>query len=288
MNWQKYVVSEVDFKKLIEHNEPIPVAKGILANNSGVEVWSEKGNFVNAIYDAELSAVRNLIGFNPVYTDMPNRDLLLYNDLLLNKNITTIVVDGFFGTGKTSLACSHLVFGLIDRLNGREGISCAYISKPHESLGKTYGHLPGELEDKIIEEFASYFQYFNRFGQPGLVDILTGKKKQEYKLLHFLVFEYIRGIDIESGWVILDEAQNTSIKEMIAFISRVCDEAKLIIIGDSSQFQIDKKGNNPEENGLTFAKKVFKNKKYAGFVEMKSAKHIIRGKRVKDLINYVK
>lgn len=216
---------------------------------------------------------------------MPNRDLLLYNDHLLNPAINTIIVDGFFGTGKTSTVMSHLVPGLMDGT-----VSFAYISKPHESVGKGYGHLPGELEDgKMKYEFQSFTQYFDRFGQPFLYDRLQGKvhkagQKPDPKVLELLPFEYLRGRDIEDGWVILDESQNTNKTEMATFVSRPCDAAKLILIGDSTPTQIDKRGNSEEYNGLTFAKATFTDKRYSGIVEMQTVEHILRGKRTRDLL----
>lgn len=286
MNWTSLQVTDSELQSLIKHNEPIPVSRGQLNANVGVDVYSIS-NRVNAIYDADLGAIRKLNGFNPQFKSMPNRDLLLYNDLLLNPKVNTIVVDGFFGTAKTSTVCSHLVPGLMEGLKGKGGIKSAYISKPHESVGQSYGHLPGDLDEKTAKEFQSYFQYFDRFGQPFLADILRGKKQQGEKpippMLEVMVFEYLRGRDIIEGWVVLDESQNTSRKDMATFISRVGDNAKMILLGDTTPTQIDKKCNTPENNGLTFAKETFADKKYAGAVEMQTIDHIIRGKRVRDL-----
>jgi predicted ribonuclease YlaK len=285
MNWKAQLVKESELQRLIEHNEPIPVNSGAnLAYNSGVELFTIAGDKFNAIYDANLKAIRKLNSQNPKFSAMPNRDLLLYNDHLLDKNINTVIVDGFFGTGKTSTVCSHLVTGLTAALEGQKGIPLAYISKPHESLGKSYGHLPGELENKAAIEFQSFTQYFDRFGQPFLAEVLTGKRPHKGKIItpmmEIMVFEYLRGRDIETGWVILDEAQNTNRSEMASFVSRVGDAAKLIVLGDSTPTQIDKKGVS---DGLSFLKETFKDKKYAGFVEMQSISHILRGQRVRDL-----
>lgn len=299
MNWEKYQVSVSEYKNLVNYNEPIRVPDGSLEANIGVEVYTTDGNIMNAIYDANLGAIRKLNGFNPQFRTMPNRDLLLYNDHLLNDDINTIIVDGFYGTAKTSTVMSHLVYGLMNFLEGQTGIPKAYLSKPHEGIGNSYGHLPGSLKEKTDPEFASYTQYFDRYGKPGLADVLMGidecvnfnmfddeDTKPRVKVLEILVFEYLRGRDIDSGWVILDESQNTSEKEMDSFISRVTDDAKLIIIGDTTPSQIDKRGNTVERNGLTHAKNIYKGKKYAGCVELKSKKHILRGNRVKDLWEY--
>lgn len=283
MNWQDYEVTSKEFRNLVQYGEPISVPSGALPYNSGVQLWSDTGEMTNAIYDASLGAIRLLRAENPIFSSMPNRDLLLYNDHLLNPAISLVVVDGHFGTGKTSIACSHLVHGLLQEMRGKQGIPVAYLTKPHESLGNSYGHLPGTLAEKTYAEFSSFFQYFDRFGQPYLVDSLMSNN-----MLHITVFEYLRGRDIDQGWIILDEAQNVSTKEMIAFMSRVGDGAKTVLLGDTSPFQIDKRGNSPEKNGLQFAKEVYNNKKYAAAVEMKSVKHVLRGRKVVDLLAALK
>lgn len=275
--WKQLIVSDQEFKGLVESNILIDVGNEF-SYNCGVELYGENGGMVNAIYDANIKAVRRINDYNPIFPNSPNRDIALYNDFLLNEDINTIIVDGIFGTGKTSTLCAHLTPILSKMLRGEGDLQKVYISKPHESLGRGYGYLPGELIDKVTFEFMSYYQYLDRFYQPGFTDKLISND-----ILEIVVFEYLRGRDFESGWVILDEAQNTSVKEMISFLSRVGDNAKLVILGDSSNYQIDKKGNDKNKNGLTFIKDMYKTKKYAGYVELNTANHIIRGQRVKDM-----
>jgi PhoH-like ATPase len=302
MNWETYLVQGHELQALISHNQPIEVSNGNLVANAGVELYTLTGNRYNAIYDAELKAVRKLNTNNPQFHDMQNRDLVLYNDHLLNDNVNTIIVDGLFGTGKTSTVCSHLVDGMVKELEDKQGgIPIAYISKPHVGVGNGYGHLPGDLQEKTAEEFKSYTQYFNRFGNPGLADFLMMRNVEEQSkfnkqrsqqlaepMLEVMPFEYLRGRDIEKGWIVLDETQNTDQKEISTFLSRIGDKAKLITIGDTTSTQIDRKGNTPESNGLTFTKETYIGKKYAGYVELNTIKHILRGERVRDLYRKLK
>ena len=275
--WKQLIVSDKEFKELINNNNPIEVGSEFCCN-CGVELYGESGGMVNAVYDANIRAIRKINDYNPIFHNSPNRDIALYNDYLINEDINTIIVDGIFGTGKTSTLCSHLVPILGKGFKGENDLKKVYISKPHESLGKGYGHLPGELMDKVAYEFMSYYQYFDRFGQPGLANKLIS-----YDILEVVVFEYLRGRDIDSGWAVLDEAQNTNTKEMVSFLSRVGDGAKLVILGDSSNYQIDKRGTNSTSNGLAFVKELYKNKNYAGIIELNTVSHILRGQRVRDM-----
>jgi predicted ribonuclease YlaK len=295
MSWKVLEVSERDFLLLKDHNQPIECNAFMfegelvrLANNEGVEVISSNGK-LNAIYDCDLG-IRRINDFNPQYSSSRNRDLALYNDLLANPKVNTIIVDGFFGTGKTSNLMAHVVEYLKNERKAH-----VIISKPHVPVGNSYGHLPGELKDKIHFEFKSFYQFIDRFWQEGMAEMLVGtaeipKSSLLYKevggiKLEALPFEYIRGLDIEEEcWVILDEAQNTNLQEMITFVSRLGKKAKFVALGDTSSAQIDRKSVvNPEKNGFAFLKEVYKDKSYSGSVNLNSRNHILRGDRVKHL-----
>jgi predicted ribonuclease YlaK len=293
MSWKVIEVSEQDFLLLKDHNKPIDNIND-LTPNEGVVVQSVAGQQMNAIFDSEVG-IRRINDFNPQFKSSRNRDLARLNDLLSNPKVNQIIIDGFFGTGKTSTVMSHLVEYLKNHKEPQ-----VYISKPHVPVGKSYGHLPGELKDKIHFEFRSYYQYIDRFWEKGMADLLiemsnvdTNKNSMAYKelggiQLEALPFEYIRGLDIPKGWVILDECQNTDIQEMVSFVSRNGDDVKLILLGDSNSAQIDRKSVlDPKRNGFTFIKGAYEDKPYNAVVNLTTRNHIIRGDRVKHLFDAV-
>lgn len=291
MSWKVIEVSEQDFLLLKNHNMPIENIS-YLTPNEGVVVQSVSGQQMNAIFDVEVG-IRKINDYNPQFKSSKNRDLARLNDLLSNPKVNQIIIDGFFGTGKTSTVMAHVV----EYLKKAKSPS-VYISKPHVPVGKTYGHLPGELKDKIHFEFRSFYQYIDRFWQKGMADLIislsdtdTVKNSMAYKELggihlEALPFEYIRGLDIEKGWVILDESQNTDIQEMVSFVSRNGDGVKLILMGDTSSAQIDRKSVlDPKKNGFSFIKEAYKDKPYSATVNLTTRNHIIRGERVKHLFD---
>lgn len=293
MSWRVIEVSNQDFLLLKEHNRPIEctMIDGVRLNpNEGIELVAENGQKLNAIYDSKVG-IRKIRDNNPFYSHSKNRDLALLNDMLSNPDVNTIILDGFFGTGKTSNVMAHVVDYLKNNKNPK-----VYISKPHVPVGASYGHLPGELKDKIHFEFKSYYQYIDRFWDKGMADMIVSlsdadvnKQSMAYKelggiTLEALPFEYIRGLDIEDGWVILDETQNTNIQELVTFVSRLGQNAKFVALGDTSSAQIDRKSVvNPGKNGFAFLKEVYKDKPYSGLVELNTRNHILRGDRVKHL-----
>jgi predicted ribonuclease YlaK len=293
MSWKTVEVSEQDFLLLKDHNKPIEHINDITPNE-GVVVQSVAGQQMNAIFEVGVG-IRKINDYNPQFKNSRNRDLARLNDLLNNPKINTIILDGFFGTGKTSNVMSFVV----DYLKNDKNPS-VYISKPHVPVGKSYGHLPGELKDKIHYEFRSYYQYIDRFWQKGMADLIislsdvdVNKNSMAFKELggiHFeaLPFEYIRGLDIEKGWVILDESQNTDIQEMVSFVSRDGDDVKLILLGDTHSAQIDRKSVlDPKKNGFAFIKEAYKDKPYSAVVNLTTRNHIIRGDRVKHLYDAI-
>lgn len=299
MSWRVIEVSEKDFRLLKEHNRPIEAThveingvKTKLNPNEGLELVSEIGNKLNVIFDSQVG-IRKINDFNPQYSTSKNRDLALLNDLLTNPAVNTVIIDGFFGTGKTANVMAHVVEYLKTDKHPE-----VYMSKPHVPVGKTYGHLPGELEDKIHYEFRSYYQYIDRFWKKGMADQLIrlgelpnnsmARKEIGNITLEALPFEYLRGLDLEKGWVILDETQNTDIQEVATFISRLNDPVKAVVIGDMTSAQIDRKSvRNPDYNGFEFLKRTYEDKPYSGFVRLNTRNHILRGNRVRDLYDAI-
>lgn len=301
MSWRVIEVSEQDFLLLKAHNHPINITHVeedgqmvSLVPNEGIEIVSESGKKINAIYDVYVG-IRKINAGNPQFSTSKNRDLALLNDMLANPDVNTVIVDGVFGTGKTSNVMAHVV----EYLKNGESPQ-VYISKPHVAVGKSYGHLPGELADKIHFEFKSFYQYIDRFWGKGMADKLVAlgsgelpQSSMAFKelagiTLETLPFEYIRGLDIDYGWVILDEAQNTDIQEVVSFASRLNADVKFIVLGDTTSNQIDRKSVlDPKKNGFSFLKSAFEDKPYSGCVELTSRNHILRGDRVKDLFSAV-
>src|SRR5690606_34781723 len=107
------------------------------------------------------------------------------------------------------------------------------------------------LLDKIHFEFRSFYQYIDRFWQEGMADILMNLSEADKNTLAYkelggikleaLPFEYIRGLDIQKGWVLLDETQNTNIQEAVSFVSRLGQNVKFVALGDTTSAQVDRR-----------------------------------------------
>jgi len=234
----------------------------------------ETGQRLEGIYDPCIKGIRKL-----AKSQCANKDLRLYMDAILNDNITMIAVDGLMGTGKTSTIVQHICDTLSDvnlKSKPQENPS-VLISKPQFlSGGEQYGFLPGDIDEKLDPTLQSFIQYFDRFHQAGY------HKLRETGIVKLLPLGYIRGLDAENVMVVIDECQNT--KELISVATRRAKKSKFFFLGDTSPFQIDRKGNTGENNGLTHLIDLLKGASYFQYIEMKTLDHIVRSVEVVDII----
>jgi phosphate starvation-inducible PhoH-like protein len=136
-----------------------------------------------------------------------------------------ILCTGPSGSGKsfiaTGLAARHLHEGFVERI---------IVTRPLVCTGKDIGSLPGELGDKIapyllpMEENLKYFftrAYYGYYANGGGI---------QYKPL-----EVMRGATFHNSYMILDEAQNCTVEQIKMFITRMGENSKVLINGDTNQ-----------------------------------------------------
>lgn len=132
------------------------------------------------------------------------------------------------GTGKTyvcgRLAAKALQNGDTDKL---------IITRPAVEAGESLGFLPGELDEKFEPFFAPFREVLVEALGAGQVQGLIAAGRIEA-----LPLAHMRGHTFKNCWVVLDEAQNTTPAQMKLFLTRIGENAKVIINGDVSQKDI--------------------------------------------------
>lgn len=258
--WNNIYLTEEQIKEF-KSNGSIQVTSdfcdfGLLANQGVIINKSILG-----IYDYENNCIRklNVKPLSGMVPESDNKGLQLLYDHLLNENISVICVNAPAGTGKTSTAMAYA----IEKVLVEEKYKRIVITRPNVEVGKGHGFLPGDLDDKLEPLNAAFLQWLNRLTQ---VDI------ENLKMRDMLVMQsiaYIRGIDIEDSVFIVDEAQNLTKHEIKTILTRVGKKSKVIIIGDSSDSQIDKKELKSDNNGLVHViDKWFGKYSWFGYVEL--------------------
>lgn len=132
------------------------------------------------------------------------------------------------GTGKSYVAASHACKMLDNGTIGR-----IIVTRPAVEADGGMGFLPGEIDEKFEPYFRPIRQILDAHFGPSHVDNLIRNGKIEIQPL-----AYIRGLTFDNAFVILDEAQNTTPREMKTFLTRLGKYSYLVVNGDIDQVDI--------------------------------------------------
>lgn len=173
------------------------------------------------------------------------------------------------GTGKTFLAVTmalkYLNSGSVQRI---------ILSRPVVEAGEKLGFLPGDFYEKINPYLAPLFDAFFLLLGPGVF-----QRYRKEGLIEIIPLAYMRGRTLESAFVILDEAQNATRDQMKMFLTRIGNDSKVVITGDVTQVDLEKK----HRSGLIHAAKVLKGIRGIKFVYF-SERDVVRHPLVKKII----
>ena len=144
-------------------------------------------------------------------------------------NNQLILCHGIAGTGKTYVSCYK---ALQDELRRGTPYDKLIIINPTVDVGNEdkLGYLPGELSQKIQQYNESTFTILNSIVGKAKANKLIQDGKVEIGVLNFL-----RGVNLENCYVVLDEAQNVSPMQIKTIMTRISENCKMIIQGDLSQ-----------------------------------------------------
>lgn len=282
------IVDSLTFKTYSEHRSSISISgSNQLHPNTAVYVQCNiTGKRLEGVYDASAKSIRRLRGDQSA----PNRDLKLYADAVASPEMTVIAVDGLPGTGKTKTLVDHVckthLADIVLPKNAAEwdrwdkpaqGYHKIVIAKPHVNAGgESYGHLPGDINEKLDPTLVNFIQYFDRGHNAGFSAL------RDAGYVEILPLGFIRGRDLLNETLVIDEAQNT--KDLITAVTRKGEGSRIFAIGDTSPFQIDLKGNSPERNGLAELRDLLMGATYFQYIEMRTVNHIVRSGEVRDVI----
>lgn len=186
------------------------------------------------------------------------------------KNHDVVFGIGPAGTGKTFLAVTLAVTAL-----KRGQVKRIILTRPAVEAGESLGFLPGDLKEKVDPYLRPVYD--------ALYQILG--KEQTSRLMDREIIEiaplaYMRGRTLDDAFVILDEAQNTTIMQMKMFLTRLGFNSKMIVNGDVSQIDLPKN----VKSGLIDAVEKLRNIKKIDFIHL-SAKDVVRHPVVAEIIN---
>jgi phosphate starvation-inducible PhoH-like protein len=173
------------------------------------------------------------------------------------------------GTGKTYLAVAMAVASFRAKEATR-----IILTRPAVEAGEKLGFLPGDLQQKVDPYLRPLYD--------ALFDMLGAEnyaRHQERGAIEVAPLAYMRGRTLDDSFIILDEAQNTSIEQMKMFLTRRGQNSKIIVTGDITQ--IDLPDGKP--SGLVNAVKVLRGVEDIAIIKF-SERDVVRHRLVQAII----
>ena len=174
------------------------------------------------------------------------------------------------GTGKTYLAVAMAVNAF-----RKKEVERIILTRPAVEAGEKLGFLPGDMQDKVDPYLRPlYDALFDIMGPDNYMNNL------EKGLIEIAPLAYMRGRTIDSAFIILDEAQNTTKEQMKMFLTRLGYGSKAIVTGDVTQVDLPR----GKKSGLKQVEKILKNIPGIGFMYF-DKKDVVRHKLVQNIIS---
>ena len=186
----------------------------------------------------------------------------------IRKN-TIVLGIGPAGTGKTYLAVAMAVAAFREHK-----VSRLILTRPAIEAGEKLGFLPGDLQSKVDPYLRPLYD--------ALFDMLGGEsfqKHMERGSIEVAPLAYMRGRTLDDSFIILDEAQNTTVEQMKMFLTRLGNGSKAVITGDVTQIDLPR----TTKSGLIDASRVLKDVEDIGIVTL-TQRDVVRHQLVQRII----
>ncbi|MEM9353796.1 MAG: PhoH family protein [Planctomycetota bacterium] len=173
------------------------------------------------------------------------------------------------GTGKTYLAVATAVEALKE-----QRIRKIVLVRPAVEAGESLGYLPGDLQAKINPYLRPLLDALRE-----MMDFEQVRRYMDDDVIEVVPLAYMRGRTLNNAFIIMDEAQNTTVSQMKMFLTRMGEGSRVVISGDTTQIDLPPH----TKSGLIDALSRLKN--IEGFAQVRlSPQDIVRHRLVQDIV----
>lgn len=241
-----------------------------LNRKGGKKKYSFSSSYDDVYYDEEehqfqIDDICTRANIEP-RNDQQNQYLKLLNNL----NHKLIFATGPAGTGKTLIACTEAMNGLLN-----ENYKKIIITRPVVNVEENIGYLPGDIEDKMDPYLKPIFDVFTEFYSHS-----TLQNMLKEKIIEVCPIAFMRGRTFKNAFIIADEMQNSTIAQMKMILTRIGENSKMVVTGDLQQHD-----RRYETNGLKDILQKVSNKNYKRIkcIHFEN-NHVERSQIVKDIL----
>jgi phosphate starvation-inducible PhoH-like protein len=174
------------------------------------------------------------------------------------------------GSGKTYLAVASAIDALANNKVNR-----LILVRPAVEAGERLGFLPGDLAEKVNPYLRPLYDALHDMLNPHQIARFT-----ERGVIEIAPLAFMRGRTLNNAFVILDEAQNTTTKQMKMFLTRLGRDARAVITGDVTQVDLPE----GDLSGLAHARSVLRDVDGVAFVQLEK-QDIVRHPLVQRIVN---
>ncbi|MDR1130329.1 MAG: PhoH family protein [Prevotellaceae bacterium] len=182
--------------------------------------------------------------------------------------------DLLFATGPAGSGKTYTAIALAVRALKNKEVKRIILTRPAVEAGERLGFLPGDMKEKLDPYLQPLYDALN--------DMIPPRKLQSYVeegIVQIAPLAYMRGRTLDNAFVILDEAQNTTLNQIKMFLTRMGNNAKFIVTGDITQIDLPRKS----DSGLSQAMSLLKNIKDIASIEF-DVSDIVRHRLVKQIV----
>ena len=235
-----------DFEEKIDRLRQRRMSKTVLTEYDVEALFEGETGGGNAETGTETPAESGLILYSnegrPIKARTPNQKRMVSE---ADRNDLVFAI-GPAGSGKTYTAIALAVRALKNREVRR-----IILTRPAVEAGERLGFLPGDLKEKLDPYLQPLYD--------ALGDMIPAKRLQSFMeegIIQIAPLAYMRGRTLDRAFVILDEAQNTSLGQLKMFLTRMGSDAKFIVTGDPTQVDLPNRADSGLMRGVELVRDI--------------------------------
>jgi len=223
---------------------------------------------IRRVTNGELAPVADPIGVRGGRTIHPRtKGQAEYVQAIRNNGL--VFCTGPAGTGKTYLAVATAVEALRS-----QQIRRIVLVRPAVEAGESLGYLPGDLQAKINPYLRPLFDALRE-----MMDFDQMQRYMDEDIIEVVPLAYMRGRTLNRAFIIMDEAQNTTVGQMKMFLTRMGEGSQVVVSGDTSQTDLPPHTKSGLIDALSRLKKI------EGFSHIRLAgADIVRHRLVQEIV----